>query len=166
MDIVGAQIEQAMGRNLAAALTQDAIRWSGHAIEARIYAEDPTRRFLPCPGTITRLDLPEIAGIRIDTGLRSGSVVTPFYDPMVMKVMAHANSRVEAIDRLNDALGRLEIQGITTNVNMLRAVLAHPNFRAGSLSTDFLVKFEADLLQQAQSPAEAQGRANFGKLSA
>jgi 3-methylcrotonyl-CoA carboxylase alpha subunit len=166
MDLVGAQIEQAMGRNLAAALTQDAIRWSGHAIEARIYAEDPTRRFLPCPGTITRLDLPEIAGIRIDTGLRSGSVVTPFYDPMVMKVMAHANSRVEAIDRLDDALGRLEIEGITTNVNMLRAVLAHPSFRAGSLSTDFLAKYEKDLLQQPQSPAQAQGRANIGKLSA
>ena len=167
IDLVGAQIEHAIGRNLAAALTQDAIRWSGHAIEARIYAEDPTRRFLPCPGTITRLDLPEIAGIRIDTGLRSGSVVTPFYDPMVMKVMAHANSRVEAIDRLDDALGRLEIEGITTNVNMLRAVLAHPNLLAGNLSTDFVAKFEKDLfLHQPQSPAEAQGRANFGKLSA
>ena len=166
IDLVGAQIEQAMGRNLAAALTQDAIRWSGHAIEARIYAEDPTRRFLPCPGTITRLDLPEIAGIRIDTGLRSGSVVTPFYDPMVMKVIAHANSRVEAIDRLDEFLGRLEIEGITTNVNLLLAVLAHPSFRAGSLSTDFLAKYEKDLLQQPQSPAQAQGRANIGKLSA
>ncbi len=65
---------------------------------------------------------------------------------MVMKVMAHANSRVEAIDRLDDALGRLEIEGITTNVNMLRAVLAHPSFRAGSLNTDFLARFEKDLL--------------------
>jgi acetyl/propionyl-CoA carboxylase alpha subunit len=81
-----------------------------------------------------------------------------------MKVMTHANSRVEAIDRLDDFLGRLEIEGITTNVNMLRAVLAHPSFRAGSLSTDFLARFEKDLLQQPKSPTE--GRANFGKLSA
>jgi acetyl/propionyl-CoA carboxylase alpha subunit len=78
--------------------------------------------------------------------------------------MAHANSRVEAIDRLDDALGRVEIEGITTNVNMLRAVLAHPSFRAGNLSTDFLAKFEKELLQRPQSPAES--RANFGKLSA
>jgi 3-methylcrotonyl-CoA carboxylase alpha subunit len=153
IDLVGAQIEHAMGRNLATALTQNAIRCSGHAVEARIYAEDPARRFMPCPGTITRLNLPQITGIRIDTGLRSGLVVTPFYDPMVMKVMAHGDSRIEAIDRLDDALGRLEVEGITTNVNMLRAVLAHPNFRAGDLSTDFLVKFEKDLLQQPQPAA-------------
>jgi acetyl/propionyl-CoA carboxylase alpha subunit len=102
---------------------------------------------MPCPGTITRLELPHALGIRIDTGLRSGSVVTPFYDPMVMKVMAHADSRIEAIDRLNDALGHLEIEGITTNVNMLHAVLAHSSFRAGILSTDFLARFEQDLLQ-------------------
>jgi 3-methylcrotonyl-CoA carboxylase alpha subunit len=147
VDLVGAQIEHAMGRNVAAAFTQDVIRRTGHAIEARIYAEDPTRHFIPCPGTITRLQVPHAPGIRVDTGFRSGSVVTPFYDPMVMKVMAHADSRVEAIDRLNDALGRIEIEGITTNVNMLRAVLAHPSFRAGDLSTDFLARFEKDLLQ-------------------
>jgi 3-methylcrotonyl-CoA carboxylase alpha subunit len=99
VDLVAAQIEHAMGRNIGAVLTQ-AIRPTGHAIEARIYAEDPTRRFIPCPGTITRLQLPHAPGIRVDTGFRSGSVVTPFYDPMVMKVMAHADSRVEAIDRL------------------------------------------------------------------
>ena len=125
VDLVAAQIEHAMGRNVAAALTQDVIRRTGHAIEARIYAEDPARRSIPCPGTITRLQLPHARGIRIDTGLRSGSVVTPFYDPMVMKVMAHADSRVEAIDRLNDALGHLEIEGIITNVNMLRALSAY-----------------------------------------
>jgi acetyl-CoA carboxylase, biotin carboxylase subunit len=85
---------------------------------------------------------------------------------MVMKVMAHANSRIEAIDRLYDALGRLEIEGITTNVNMLRAVLEHPNFRAGDLGTDFLVKFEKDLLQQPQSAGESLGRTNIEKLSA
>jgi 3-methylcrotonyl-CoA carboxylase alpha subunit len=151
VDLVAAQIEHAMGRNIAAVLTQ-AIRPTGHAIEARIYAEDPTRRFIPCPGTITRLQLPHAPGIRVDTGFRSGSVVTPFYDPMVMKVMAHADSRVEAIDRLNDAFGRLEVEGITTNVNMLRSVLAHPSFRAGDLSTDFLAKFERDLLH---SPSAA-----------
>jgi 3-methylcrotonyl-CoA carboxylase alpha subunit len=166
VDLVGAQIEHAMGRNVAAALTRDAIRRTGHAIEARLSAEDPTRRFMPCPGTITRLELPQEPGIRVDTGFRSGSVVTPFYDPLVMKVMAHADSRIEAIARLDDALGRLEIEGITTNLNMLRGVLEHPNFRAGSLSTDFLAKFEKDLMQQPQSAAELEGRTNFGNLSA
>jgi acetyl/propionyl-CoA carboxylase alpha subunit len=160
VDLVGAQIEHAMGRNVAGMLTQDSIRRTGHAIEARIYAEDPTRRFMPCPGTITRLDLPEITGIRVDTGLRSGSVVTPFYDPMVMKVMAHANSRIEAVDRLDDALSRLVIDGITTNLNLLRGVLAHPEFRAGKLSTDFLIRHEAALLQHGDRNTDPRRKAS------
>jgi 3-methylcrotonyl-CoA carboxylase alpha subunit len=146
VDLVAAQLEHAMGRDLSVALSQKAIRRSGHAIEARIYAEDPARRFMPCPGTITRLVLPQGPDVRIDTGLRSGSVVTPFYDPMVMKIMAHADSRIGAIDRPDDALGTLEIAGITTNLKLLRAVLAHPAFRAGRLSTDFLVTYQDDLL--------------------
>jgi 3-methylcrotonyl-CoA carboxylase alpha subunit len=146
VDLVGAQLEHAMGRDLTRALSQDAIRYSGHAIEARIYAEDPARRYMPCPGTITRLELPQGPRLRIDTGFRSGSVVTSFYDPMVMKVMAHGDSRVDAIDRLDDALQKLEIVGITTNVKLLRAVLSHSAFRAGDLSTDFLVTHQDELL--------------------
>jgi acetyl/propionyl-CoA carboxylase alpha subunit len=154
VDLVGAQIEHAMGRNVVAGLTQTAIRRTGHAIEARIYAEDPTRRFMPCPGAITRLELPQAPGIRIDTGFRSGSVVTPFYDPMVMKVMAHADSRIEAIDRLADALSRLVIGGIMTNLGFLRAVLAHPEFRAAKLSTDFLIRHESALLKHEHKDVE------------
>jgi acetyl/propionyl-CoA carboxylase alpha subunit len=109
---------------------------------------------MPCPGAIKRLDVPEITGIRVDTGLRSGSVVTPFYDPLVMKVMAHANSRIEAIDRLDDALSRLVIDGITTNLSLLRGVLAHPEFRACKLSTDFLIQHEVALLQHGRKDTD------------
>lgn len=149
VDLVAAQLEHAMGRDVARALSQDAISRSGHAIEARIYAEDPARRYMPCPGAISRLELPHGPGLRIDTGFRSGSVVTPFYDPMVMKIMAHANSRIEAIDRLYGALQKLEIVGITTNIKLLQAVLSHPAFRAGKVSTDFLVTHQDELLPPA-----------------
>jgi 3-methylcrotonyl-CoA carboxylase alpha subunit len=155
VDLVAAQLEHAMGVDVARTLSQDAIRCSGHAIEARIYAEDPARRYMPCPGTISRLEVPEGSGLRIDTGFRSGSVVTPFYDPMVMKIMAHADSRIGAIDRLNAALGKLEIVGITTNIKLLQAVLSHPGFRAGRLSTDFLVTHQQELLSPAGQAAPA-----------
>jgi 3-methylcrotonyl-CoA carboxylase alpha subunit len=149
VDLVAAQLEHAMGRDVSRRLSQDAIRCSGHAIEARIYAEDPARRYMPCPGTISRLELPQGPGLRIDTGFRSGSVVTPFYDPMVMKIMAHADSRTAAIGRLHDALQKLQIVGISTNIKLLQAVLSHPAFRAGRLSTDFLVTHQDELLSPA-----------------
>ncbi|GGC64986.1 acetyl-CoA carboxylase biotin carboxylase subunit [Chelatococcus reniformis] len=148
VDLVAAQLRHAIGEDVAAELTQDQIRHDGHAVEARVYAEDPARRFMPSPGTITGLVLPHGPGVRVDTGCRAGSVVTPFYDPMIMKVMAHAASRDEAIDRLIGALGDLRIDGLTTNVGWLRAVLDHPAFRAGRLSTDFLTAHQAEIEQQ------------------
>ena len=146
VDLVAAQLRHAMGDDVCGTLDQTDIRINGHAVEARLYAEDPAKSFRPCPGTITHLEVPQGEGLRIDTGFRSGSTVTPFYDPMIMKVMAHAGSRIEAINRLDDALSRLQISGITTNLNLLRAVLAHPAFRAGELSTDFLVKYRDEVL--------------------
>ena len=161
IDLVAAQLEHAMGRDLSRVLSQQVIRRSGHAIEARIYAEDPARQFAPCPGTITRLVLPQEPGVRIDTGLQSGSVVTPFYDPMVMKIMAHGDSRIDAITRLADAVGKLQIDGITTNLKLLQALLAHPGFRSGKLSTDFLVAHKGDLI----SPAGQAGVARQPETS-
>jgi 3-methylcrotonyl-CoA carboxylase alpha subunit len=153
VDLVAAQVRHALGEDVSLDLSQDAICCTGHAIEARIYAEDPGRRYLPSPGTITTLDLPDGPGIRVDTGYRAGSVVTTFYDPMVMKVVAHGATRDEALDRLDGALAQLKLEGIKTNKSLLRAILAHPEFRVGRVSTGFLAAFQDDLLERAARAA-------------
>jgi acetyl/propionyl-CoA carboxylase alpha subunit len=148
VDLVAAQIEHAMGRDVSRELAQDGIRIKGHAVEARIYAEDPARKFFPSPGKITHLKIPNMDGLRIDTGLVAGSSVPPFYDPMVMKVLAHGQDRREALRKLTDALGRIEIAGITTNKDYLRAILTHPAFENAELSTSFLTVHHDALIQQ------------------
>jgi len=151
VDLVRAQLEHGMGRNVSAALAQDSIRPDGWAVEGRVYAEDPARKFLPSPGKISHLSIPDLAGVRIDTGLASGSIVPPFYDPMVMKVMAHASTRSEAIRLLDAALAQIEIVGITTNKDYLRTTISHPEFVAGRLSTGFLTVHNDSLAERAGS---------------
>lgn len=145
VDLVASQIRHARGEDLSSELAQNAMACRGHAIEARIYAEDPTRRYLPSPGRIAELRLPEGPGLRVDAGYAAGSVVTPFYDPMLMKIIAHAPSREEALVKLDQALSDLVLTGITTNARFLRAVFAHPEFRAGRVATNFLTVFQDDL---------------------
>jgi len=107
----------------------------GHAIEARIYAEDPAAGFLPSPGTVRVAREPEGPGIRVDSALYDGMQVSPFYDPMLSKVIAHGATREEAIARLDDALREMVVLGVRTNVAFLRTLLADPDFRAARLST-------------------------------
>ncbi len=109
-----------------------------HAIEARLYAEDP-RTFLPQAGRITRLRLP--ASVRVDAGVEEGDEIGTAYDPMIAKLIARGDSRDEALDRLAAALAATEVDGLTTNLPFLRWLVAHPAFRAGRLSTAFLADF-------------------------
>ncbi len=138
VDLVAAQLRHALGQDVSQELAGERIRIRGHAIEARVYAEVPERKFIPSPGVVTRLRLPAGEGIRVDTGLSEGMKVTTFYDPMLMKVIAHAESRELAIARLQGALGALVVEGIQTNVKFLNRVLAHRTFAEGRVHTSFL----------------------------
>ena len=133
IDIVEAQIRLAAGEPMHDVLPgQPAAR--GHAIEARIYAEDPVR-FLPSPGQLTRFDLPCGDGLRVETGYAQGCTVTPFYDPMVAKLVAHGSDRAQAIARLGSALARTHIEGVKTNTVFIQKILAHADFLENRIDT-------------------------------
>jgi acetyl-CoA carboxylase, biotin carboxylase subunit len=143
LDLVRMQIQVARGERLP--LSQDDVSRRGHAIEARIYAEDPARGFLPSPGRISYLRAPSGPGIRDDSGVYTGWVVPQFYDPMISKLVAWAPTRDEAIERLRRALGEYTVHGITVNVQFLRQVLDHPAFRSGDYDTEFCAAYAKDL---------------------
>ena len=135
-DLVEAQLRIAAGERLGWA--QDSVAARGSAIECRIYAEDPDRNFLPSPGTVTALELPEGAGLRHECGVEPGSEVTVHYDPLLAKVIAAGRDRDEALGRLADALARYRIDGVKTTISLHRRILASPAFRAGAVHTRFL----------------------------
>jgi 3-methylcrotonyl-CoA carboxylase alpha subunit len=136
LDLVRAQILVANGEPLP--WTQPAISQRGHAIEARLYAEDPARGFLPQAGRLTRYREPQRPGVRVDSGVVEGSDVPIFYDPMIAKVIATAETRRLAIARLSAALREFEIAGITTNRTFLLRILESDAFRDGAIDTAFL----------------------------
>jgi 3-methylcrotonyl-CoA carboxylase alpha subunit len=136
------------------------MRLDGHAIEARIYAEDPDRGFLPSPGRIAALELPQGEGIRVDAGVAAGLVVPPDYDPMIAKVIAHGATRTEALDRLAAALGDTIVIGPRVNTALLGAIIAQPDFRAGRFDTGFIEQHLKELL--ATEPTEAAQAAADG----
>ncbi|MGP3560320.1 acetyl-CoA carboxylase biotin carboxylase subunit [Geobacillus sp. BK01] len=138
IDIVEEQLRIAAGEPLR--YRQEDIRRDGHAIEVRIYAEDPNT-FYPSPGRIAAFSVPEAEGIRHETAVASGITVTPFYDPMIAKLIAKGPDRTAAIERLLEALGSYRVEGIKTNIPLLTAVLSHPAFRAGETTTDFLATY-------------------------
>ena len=136
VDLVRAQLLVASGEPLP--WTPDTISQRGHAIEARIYAEDPAQGFLPQAGRLTRYREPGRPGVRVDSGVVEGGEISVYYDPMIAKVIALAETRALAIARLVAALGEFEIDGIRTNRAFLVAVLESPAFRDGALDTAFL----------------------------
>jgi acetyl-CoA carboxylase biotin carboxylase subunit len=144
LDLVRLQIEVAQGGRVP---RQEEIAPRGHAIEARVYAEDPARNFLPSPGKITYLRVPGGPGLRDDSGVYGGWVVSPYYDPMISKLLAWAPTRAQAIDRLRRGLADYHVHGITTNTHYLRAVLDHPTFRSGDYDTSFCAVFAKELVQ-------------------
>jgi acetyl-CoA carboxylase biotin carboxylase subunit len=135
-DLIKLQLEVGTGRRPLPA--QESIATAGHALEARILAEDPDRNFSPSPGRITLWKPPSGAGIRVDSGVAGGSMVPPFYDSMIAKLIVRGSSRAEAVDRLQAALARFEVGGIATNIPLLRAIVAHDDFRSNRVSTRWL----------------------------
>jgi acetyl/propionyl-CoA carboxylase alpha subunit len=133
IDLVEQQLRIAAGEALSDVSTPTC----GHAVEVRLYAEDP-RTFLPQAGTIERLRLP--AAIRVDTGVQEGDEVGTAYDPMIAKLIARGSTRADALDRLQAALADTEVVGVTTNLPFLRWLVAHPALRAGETTTAFLVE--------------------------
>ncbi|MCX7065921.1 MAG: 3-methylcrotonyl-CoA carboxylase, partial [Proteobacteria bacterium] len=134
LDLVEWQLRIAAGQSLPFAQSDLAIH--GHAIEARIYAENPRKKFLPSTGRLPHVRFPD--GVRVDAGVVSGDEVTMHYDPMIAKITAHGSTRDEAINRLNDALADCEIAGVEHNVAFLRRVLSDDGFRSGRYDTGLI----------------------------
>ncbi len=136
VDLVHAQLAVAAGRPLP--WVQDALTQRGHAIEARVYAEAPARGYVPQAGRLLLFREPRMPGVRVDTGFAEGDEVTVHYDPLLAKVIAHAETRDDAIDRLRAALRAFPILGVDTNIPLILTVLEHPSFGDGQLDTGFL----------------------------
>jgi 3-methylcrotonyl-CoA carboxylase alpha subunit len=151
-DLVEWQIRIAEGRPVP--LAQEAVFARGHAIEARLYAEDPARGFLPSTGRLERLLLPEgLLGVRVDTGIAEGDLVTPFYDPMIAKIVVHGPDRGAALALLERALDATAVAGPATNLAFLRRVIREPDFRAPAIDTLWLDR-EAGRLAAAEDEPE------------
>jgi acetyl-CoA/propionyl-CoA carboxylase biotin carboxyl carrier protein len=138
LDLVALQLRVAAGEPLP--LTQDDVVLRGHAVEARVYAEDPQAGFLPTGGRVLALREPSGLGVRVDSGIAPGDVVGSTYDPLLAKVVAHGADRAEALARLDAALAGTVVLGLDTNVAFLRALLADPDVRAGRLDTGLIAR--------------------------
>jgi len=142
VDLVDLQIRMAAGETLS--ISQEDVSISGHAIEARIYAEDPDKNFIPSPGPIVAWAAPSGPGLRLDSGFEGGQTVTPHYDPMIAKLIASGRDREEALSRMADALEDFAIAGIRTGLPFLRRVCENDVFRAGAYDTAFIEKEMGD----------------------
>jgi len=136
LDLVVEQLRVAAGERLS--WSQEAIVQSGAAVEIRAYAEDPDKNFLPSPGTITRLVLPAGEGIRVESGVESGSVVSVHYDPLLFKLIVRGRDRDEALARMRAAIAATEVEGVRTTLPFLARVLEHPDVRRGLLHTQMV----------------------------
>ena len=151
-DLVELMIRVAAGEELP--LTQQDVSLTGWAMESRVYAEDPFRNFLPSVGRLVRYSEPEGEGVRVDSGVYEGGEVSIFYDPMIAKLITYGEDRSQSIDRMVDALDNYYIRGVNHNISFLNALMVHPRFIAGDLSTNFIADefpdgFNADLVVQA-----------------
>jgi acetyl/propionyl-CoA carboxylase alpha subunit len=152
-DIVRLQIEIAAGRRLPFA--QAAVSARGHALECRLYAEDPANDDLPSPGRILHLSTPEGPGLRFDAGIAAGDEVSVHYDPLLAKIVCWGRERAESIERMAAALRRTVVLGVVTNLARLRAIVDAPAFRAGELHTGFIDEHLSELAPDASPPPEA-----------
>jgi 3-methylcrotonyl-CoA carboxylase alpha subunit len=144
-DLVAMQLN--LARDVLEPMPQAGIRQQGHAIECRIYAENPDKRFMPSPGTLARFAMPDTGdGVRVDCGVREGDDITFYYDPMIAKVICHGADRDAAIARMLGALDDVTIEGVRTNLEFLKRCLDHAEFRAGRVSTGFVDAHLPDLI--------------------
>lgn len=139
LDLVKEQLNVANGEKLS--FEQDEIVFSGHSIECRLYAEDPVK-FIPSPGTITTLSMPEETdNFRIDSCIYENCVISPYYDPLLAKLISYGKNRSEAIEIMLDALDKIKIEGIKTNIELHKKILTHEAFKEGKTTTDFIKKY-------------------------
>jgi len=162
LDLVELQLRIAAGEPLP--FKQDALRVNGHALEARIYAEDPEREFLPSIGKLAYLRFPE--GARVDTGVAEGDEISPWYDPMIAKVIVHADTRAAALARMAAALRDTQIVGPATNVEFLRRICESDAFSRGEIDTGLIERHRAELLRpRGAVPAEVLATAALAELA-
>jgi 3-methylcrotonyl-CoA carboxylase alpha subunit len=155
IDLVEWQLRVAFGEKLP--LAQDEIKLNGHAIEARVYAENPHKNFMPSVGRIRTWRMPEPSnGLRIDAGYREGDAVSPHYDAMLAKVIAWAPTRDAAIERLNRGLEETDVRGIVTNIPFLSALVTHPDVRANAIDTGFIERELKNLTPAAAAPGDLE----------
>ena len=154
-DLVEWQLLVAAGEKLP--LSQDQLSIAGHAIETRIYAEDPARDFLPSIGRLEHLRQPREAGhVRVDTGVRQGDTITPYYDPMIAKLIVWGEDRTTALRRLAGALAEYEVVGVHTNLGLLRGIATHPAFARAELDTGFIARHPEVLAAADPEPGHAR----------
>ncbi|HEX8290430.1 MAG TPA: ATP-grasp domain-containing protein, partial [Pyrinomonadaceae bacterium] len=139
LDLVREQIRVAAGLPLS--FTQDEVRLTGHAVECRVYAEDPEQNFMPSPGRITRLRVPAGPGVRDDGGVYEGAEVSIYYDPMISKLATWGRTRTEAVERMRRALDEYTVGGIETTLPFFREVMRDEEFVSGRLDTGFITRF-------------------------
>jgi 3-methylcrotonyl-CoA carboxylase alpha subunit len=155
IDLVEWQLRVAFGERLP--LTQDEIVLDGHAIEARVYAENPHKNFMPSVGKIRTWHMPDPSnGLRVDAGYRQDDVVSPHYDAMLAKVIAWAPTRDAAIDRLNRGLEESDVRGVVTNIPFLSALVTHPDVRANAIDTGFIERELKHLTPAAPAPHDLE----------
>ncbi len=152
LDLVELQIRAAAGEALG--LQQESLEFFGHAFEARVYAEDPAKGFLPATGRIERLHMPDTIA-RIDTGVREGDTITAFYDPMIAKVIVHDRTREAALAKMRAALEGARIAGTNTNLGFLRLLTARPDFAAGRVDTALIDRHLVALTPTEDAPRDA-----------
>ena len=162
LDLVELQLRVAAGEPLP--LKQDQVQPRGHAIEARIYAEDPGRDFLPSTGRLVHVTFPENA--RVDTGVEPGAEITSWYDPMIAKLVVHGEDRATAVSKLISALGETHIAGVTTNVEFLRRICESAPFRGADLDTGLIERHRAELFRpRGEVPREVLAAAALAELA-
>ncbi len=162
-DLVEWQLRVAAGEALP--VVESALSISGHAFEARIYAEDPARDFMPSVGVLAHLRMPA-TGARIDSGVREGDRIGSDYDPMIAKLIVHGPTREAALDRLSRALREVEVVGVRTNLGLLRRLAGHPAFRAGEVETGFIAAHPEVLADDETVRVEAVAAAALDRFSA
>jgi propionyl-CoA carboxylase alpha chain len=163
VDLVEQMLRIASGEKLA--IKQEDVKLSGWAIESRIYAEDPLREFLPSTGRVVRYQPPGLSDrVRVDTGVYEGGEVSMFYDPMIAKLVTHASGRDAAIDAMRNALNEYFIRGVAHNICFLNALITHPRFKAGDLTTDFIAEEYPDGFAL-KAPSEEEARAFLAALT-
>ncbi len=148
IDLVQWQIRIAAGEKFP--FTQSDFHQRGHAIECRVYAEDPAHGFMPSTGKLLQFIEPRGPGIRVDSGFTAGSEVTHFYDPLLAKLIVHAEDREAAIQRMQNALKEFIVHGVITNIDFMQAVLKHEDFAQGKISTRW-VESNMELIMESNS---------------